>query len=68
MKNKTLVRENHCLENKNTLNTSIIKLSLISLYLSSNFSLPLQSSASQVVQKNPNQQKLAQKICKILKE
>ncbi len=68
MKNKTLVREKHRLENKNTLNTSIIKLSLISLSLSSSFSLPLQSSASQVVQKNPNQQKLAQKICKILKE
>ncbi len=68
MKNETLVHEKHCLENKNTLNTSIIKLSLISLSLSSNFSLPLQSSVLPVVQKNPNHQKLAQKICKILKE
>lgn len=68
MKNKTRVHEKHLLENKKTLNTSIIRLSLISLSLSSNFSLPLQSSVLPVVQKNPNHQKLAQKICKILKE
>lgn len=64
MKNRTRVHA----KSRNNLNISIIRLSLISLSLSSNLILSLQASVSQVVQKNPNHQKLAQKICKILKE